>query len=56
MGARLTPKMMSDEDSQVDGNIVMTRCTRLCTLLGQRNESWGSLSTFTTIEVCRVGC
>jgi hypothetical protein len=30
----------------------MTRSTCLCTLLGCRNESWGPLSTFTTIEVC----
>jgi len=30
----------------------MTRSTCLCTLLGCRNELWGPLSTFTTIEVC----
>ena len=36
-------------------SIVMTPSTSLCTLLGQGNESWGSLSTFTTIEVRGVG-
>jgi len=36
---------------QVHKTIVMTRSTCLCTLLGCRNESWGPLSTFTTIEV-----
>jgi hypothetical protein len=40
------------EDSPRHKKILMTRSTRLCTLLGYMNELWGSLTTFTTTEVC----
>jgi hypothetical protein len=46
------PRWRRMKTVQVHKKIVMTRSTCLCTLLGCRNESWGPLSTFTTIEVC----
>ena len=52
MGARWPPKLSRIKTVPSSDVTIRSRSTQLGSLMGQRNDLWGSLSTYTTIDTC----